>query len=470
MDNGNGMNGIPGQTPIYVHAASNCLYVMHPATGQPLWVMDYQTGQPMVNRQLFTDPASGNLYTTSLTGAGYVWLIDPVTGARISQQPAGQQSVGQQGVGQQTVGQQATNQLGMGQLGFGQQPAGKMGAGQQRVGQQSVNRQFAGQPGMGQQYASQQSTAGFSAPAPSSAVPSASASTSMGMQTYGGSMQPPARSQHSSTRAPGIPSSMNLEDQAGTSGLAITALVLSILAITTSFLPIINNGSFFVGLIGFVFAVVGLAATGKKGKKGRGLAIAGLVLSIMAVIIVIVTQSMFSAAIDSASESLQHGSTPVASTSNTGVSGNSAASAGAQSSGSAAPSGASASSSAADYSSMALGESVTLQNGLSITVNSVERGLKSYSGDPITGVSVTYVNNGTSNLSFNAFDWRSQDSNGVINTETFYMDAKNQLNSGNLAPGGSVSGNVYFEGDIVKVLYYENSFFQNDSSIGWVLQ
>lgn len=51
-----------------------------------------------------------------------------------------------------------------------------------------------------------------------------------------------------------------------TSGMAIAALVLGILAILTSFLPIINNGSFFLAALGLIFAVVGFVGI-RKGKK-----------------------------------------------------------------------------------------------------------------------------------------------------------------------------------------------------------
>ncbi|MBQ9020756.1 MAG: DUF5067 domain-containing protein [Eggerthellaceae bacterium] len=90
-----------------------------------------------------------------------------------------------------------------------------------------------------------------------------------------------------------------------TSGMGIASLVLGILAILTSFLPIINNGSFFLAILGLIFAVVGIIATGKGKKGGRGIVIAGLVLNILSIVIVLATQSMYGAAIDSALESTE---------------------------------------------------------------------------------------------------------------------------------------------------------------------
>lgn len=88
------------------------------------------------------------------------------------------------------------------------------------------------------------------------------------------------------------------------SGLAIAALVLGIVAMATSFLPIINNASFFVAIVGFVLAIVGIVGTGKGKKSGRGMAIAGLVLSVVAVVAVLGSQAFYGAAIDSATDQM----------------------------------------------------------------------------------------------------------------------------------------------------------------------
>lgn len=86
----------------------------------------------------------------------------------------------------------------------------------------------------------------------------------------------------------------------GKSAAAIVGLVLGIIALITSFLPIINNFSFVLALIGAVFAVVGLVGALRGKKSGKGLAIASVVVNVLAVVIVLATQSMYSAAIDEA--------------------------------------------------------------------------------------------------------------------------------------------------------------------------
>ncbi len=59
-------------------------------------------------------------------------------------------------------------------------------------------------------------------------------------------------------------------------------------------------------------------------------------------------------------------------------------------------------------------------------------------------VEVTITNEGKSSASYNTFDFKMQDSNGVQKTETFTM-ADNKLNSGSLAAGGKITGNLVYD-------------------------
>lgn len=94
------------------------------------------------------------------------------------------------------------------------------------------------------------------------------------------------------------PAPLPAQEAKSTSGLAITSLVLGIIAIVLSFIPIINNLAFILGIIGVVFGVIGLVATGKRGKKkGHNIAVAGVVLTVLAMVITIAMQSAFSKAI-----------------------------------------------------------------------------------------------------------------------------------------------------------------------------
>lgn len=87
------------------------------------------------------------------------------------------------------------------------------------------------------------------------------------------------------------------------SAMAITALVLGIIALITSFLPIINNLSFVLVILGVIFSIVGLVGISRGKKSGKGIAIAALVICILSGVIVMATQSMYSAALDQATSS-----------------------------------------------------------------------------------------------------------------------------------------------------------------------
>lgn len=243
------------------------------------------------------------------------------------------------------------------------------------------------------------------------------------------------------------------------SAMAVVALVLGAIAILTSFLPIINNFSFLLAILGIIFAVIGIAgtATGKKG--GKGLAVAGLIINVLAFVVVIATQMLFSAALDSAVDSMQ-GARPVQSSSRALAAGDASG---------AAKSAASTTGGKSDFSSMPIGTTAELDNGLAITVNSVAE-VHDYSGDAYSEVSVTYVNNGSSNKSFNTFDWRGEDAQGAQRSSTFIIDGDgtddDALNSGQLAPGGTVTGVIYFEGAITKIMYI-SSVFADSPALTW---
>lgn len=85
-----------------------------------------------------------------------------------------------------------------------------------------------------------------------------------------------------------------------TSAMAITGFVIGLVALLTSFMPIINNFSFILGLLALIFSIVGLVGCARGKKKGKGLAIAALLISIISCVIVIWSQSVYSAAIDDA--------------------------------------------------------------------------------------------------------------------------------------------------------------------------
>ena len=285
------------------------------------------------------------------------------------------------------------------------------------------------------------------------------------------------------------------------SGLAIAGLVLGIIAAVTSFLPIINNISFFIGIIGGLFALIALIGAVRGKHAAKGLSVAGLVLAIVSCAIVLVTQSAYKAAIDKVVDEATSGSKPVATSAanadadkgGSEEEDDSADKGGSADKGDAKDAGDSAekedskgknssdkdgdatsnddeaeSADDTDYLNLAVGQTVTLGDGLSVTVNSTSTETASYGDTKVVCINVTYANDGSGSASFNTYDWKGEDANGAQRGPTFFMDATDELNSGTLSAGGTVTGNIYFEEGVARVLYYSNMF--NDSATaGWTL-
>lgn len=87
------------------------------------------------------------------------------------------------------------------------------------------------------------------------------------------------------------------------SGMAIAGFVLGIIALLTSFLPIINNLSFVLAVLGLVFGIIGFVGISKGKKSGKGMAIAAIVICVISGAVVLATQSAYSDALNGASNS-----------------------------------------------------------------------------------------------------------------------------------------------------------------------
>lgn len=90
------------------------------------------------------------------------------------------------------------------------------------------------------------------------------------------------------------------------SGLAITALVLGIISLVLCWVPILNNVIFIVAIVGLVFGIIAMVMVKKNPAKRRGfgMALAGLILSVVSIAGVLITQSIYSKALDEASKAL----------------------------------------------------------------------------------------------------------------------------------------------------------------------
>ncbi|WP_419155702.1 DUF5067 domain-containing protein [Weissella minor] len=79
--------------------------------------------------------------------------------------------------------------------------------------------------------------------------------------------------------------------------MPIIALVVGVIALTLSWMPFVNNAAFFLGLIGFVLGTMALIINWHNKKI---LSLLGMFISLLAVLIVILSQFIFSKSIDDA--------------------------------------------------------------------------------------------------------------------------------------------------------------------------
>ena len=91
---------------------------------------------------------------------------------------------------------------------------------------------------------------------------------------------------------------MSNHEETQKSGLCTAGLVLGIVGMCTSFIPIINNLSFFLGVLAIIFGLVSI----KKAVKGK--LIITIILGILAIVITLTSQKSLSDSLDAVSDDL----------------------------------------------------------------------------------------------------------------------------------------------------------------------
>lgn len=81
-------------------------------------------------------------------------------------------------------------------------------------------------------------------------------------------------------------------------GLAIASLVLGIIALLLSWVPIINNLAAVLAVVGLGLGIPALLRARRGTHEGRGMSIAGLVTSALALVVVLATQALYTEVID----------------------------------------------------------------------------------------------------------------------------------------------------------------------------
>ena len=90
-------------------------------------------------------------------------------------------------------------------------------------------------------------------------------------------------------------------------------------------------------------------------------------------------------------------------------------------------------------------------------------------------VTVKIENKSREKISYNPYDWKMENSQGQESNEAFVVfNNDTHLNSGDLRRGDVVSGTMVFEqpaqDDGLILHYYQNSFFDHEPSISFIIQ
>lgn len=116
--------------------------------------------------------------------------------------------------------------------------------------------------------------------------------------------------------------------------------------------------------------------------------------------------------------------------------------------------------------------------GLELSVTKVEKSSGKEYEKPKDGmeyviVTVKYKNTGDEKISYNPYDFKMLNSKGQITDQAFTtIDSNTALSSGELAPGGEISGTIAFEqpkGDTGLKLQYTGNWFSSDADIEFAL-
>lgn len=227
------------------------------------------------------------------------------------------------------------------------------------------------------------------------------------------------------------------------SAMGITSLVMGILALMISWVPIINNVTFLFSILGLVSAIIAFIGIKHHKVGGRGIAYAGLFISIVSLAIMLATQSFYSAVLKGASEAVNDKSSASSTSNNNSEKAQKDDSAGNEEK---------SQDNNNDNKDASEGE---IDNGkYHVTIKGAELSGEDYDGNPTVLVTYEVVNNQKDKTS-NPFDWNVkvfQNGTAVSNHAMYVHKPKGYDSKANhlqtqIQPGGKFT---YVEAFVVK--------------------
>lgn len=260
--------------------------------------------------------------------------------------------------------------------------------------------------------------------------------------------------------------------------MAGCSLTLGVAALSLSPLFVTSLYAVVFGVVGLIFGIIGLIAAIRKTRRGLPMAIIGTVLSVASIALTVLiyigivpTVDVLSETLLISTESSNTNASNESNTSNTNANSNKSSNSNNSSNSSRnsnssnsnntnanntnnsnANSSRSGAASAANA-NLAIGAAASFADGLTVSVDSVQPGITTADGTPLSQVVVTYINNGNATINYGTIDWKSEDTTGASLSPFGYPEGTNPLVSGNLEPGGSITANVYFADTPVKIFF-----------------
>lgn len=256
--------------------------------------------------------------------------------------------------------------------------------------------------------------------------------------------------------------------------VAMVGLVLSVIAFAAAWLPDLSAFATIVAIVSVPFGIIALIGTLQKGSSGRWMPIASLSIAVLAVLIAIFTQTFAptepapaddapEAVASSQSSSADAASAPFEQSASSSASERSRITAWS----SAAPhvnstQGVIVDDAPEDTEGWAVGNNLTdlpigtpaeYATGIAVSVDTVTPGLVNYDGTAITCVTVVYTNVGTTAQTYHQYDWKAESSSGNEVSPCYYTNAQSELGTNEIEPGTTVSGNIYFQGNLSRVIF-----------------
>jgi hypothetical protein len=128
-----------------------------------------------------------------------------------------------------------------------------------------------------------------------------------GQQHYGAQQFAPDPHNHATPQPTAIPPQpSNPEPPRRSNGIATAGLVVAIVGAVLSLIPVIGTVAWGLAPIGLVLSVIGLVRS-KQARNGRGASIAGIVLSVVALIMCVLYTILFSAVASGVTTAQQQG-------------------------------------------------------------------------------------------------------------------------------------------------------------------